>query len=171
MPRFVSRFSAAWPAEKDARLAQLWDEGLTTSAIAATMEITKNAVIGRAHRLGLAKRPSPIPVKGSDKLRKPRAARPRKPKAAKPQPKQHRQSGARSLVVAQAVQPVAPPPPPAPRPEPRPMIRLGRADGCRFPLWGRGKPTHVYCDAPRARSFMPYCEAHCRVAYQARDAA
>lgn len=167
----MSRFAKTWTPEDDARLSALWNAGHTTAAIAATMEITKNAVIGRAHRLGLAKRPSPIPVKGSGKPRERRLGRPRKQKVAKPQPTQHRQSGARSLVVAQAVQPVAPPPPPAPRPEPRPMIRLGRGDGCRFPQWGNGPPTHVYCDAPRARSFMPYCEACCRVAYRQAEAA
>lgn len=167
----MSRFARTWTPEDDARLSALWNAGHTTVAIAREMGVSKNSIIGRAHRLALARRPSPIPPKGSAKPRERRPGRPRKPKVSKPQPTQHRQSGARSLVVAQAVQPVAPPAPPAPRPEPRPMIRLGRADGCRFPLWRNERPTHVYCDAPRARSFMPYCDHHCRVAYQARDAA
>jgi len=82
------------------------------------------------------------------------------------------QDGARLLAAALAAQvvrqPVVAPTPVKPRQPPR----LGfRAEGCRFPLWGNERPTHIYCDAPRAAACMPYCEDHCRVAYQARDAA
>ncbi len=43
-----------------ARLAALWDEGLSCSAIAERLGYTKNAVVGAAHRLELPARPSPI---------------------------------------------------------------------------------------------------------------
>jgi GcrA cell cycle regulator len=55
-----------WPPARDAKLAELWAQGLTARQIEAEMLrafqviVTKNAIAGRAHRLGLPKRPSPI---------------------------------------------------------------------------------------------------------------
>ena len=51
-----------WPQEKDDLLRQLWLRGDTGTEIAQEMGITKNAVVGRAHRLRLPARPSPIKV-------------------------------------------------------------------------------------------------------------
>jgi len=48
-----------WPA-RDEELTRLWGEGGSTRAIAETMGLSKNAVCGRAHRLGLPSRGSPI---------------------------------------------------------------------------------------------------------------
>lgn len=46
-----------WTAERDARLKQMWDDGLTTANIAIKLGgTTKNACIGRAHRIGCRKR-------------------------------------------------------------------------------------------------------------------
>lgn len=50
----------AWTEEKVAELARLWDEGLTTGEIGKKLGVSKNAVVGKAHRLGLEGRPSPI---------------------------------------------------------------------------------------------------------------
>lgn len=52
-----------WTPERTEALARLWSEGLTTSEIGRRLGITKNAVVGKAHRTGLAKRASPIPAK------------------------------------------------------------------------------------------------------------
>lgn len=50
-----------WTEERVTRLKKLWGEGRTASQIAAILgEVTRNAVIGKAHRLGLKGRPSPI---------------------------------------------------------------------------------------------------------------
>ncbi|QNT77838.1 GcrA family cell cycle regulator [Entomobacter blattae] len=49
-----------WTEETIARLRALWDEGLSTAEIGRQLSITKNAVVGKAHRLGLPSRPSPI---------------------------------------------------------------------------------------------------------------
>nr|WP_294915092.1 GcrA family cell cycle regulator [uncultured Neokomagataea sp.] len=49
-----------WTDETIARLRELWDQGLSTAEIGRQLEITKNAVVGKAHRLGLPPRPSPI---------------------------------------------------------------------------------------------------------------
>ena len=49
-----------WNEDTIARIRALWDEGLSTAEIGRRMGITKNAVVGKAHRLNLPARPSPI---------------------------------------------------------------------------------------------------------------
>lgn len=52
--------SVEWTPERIAALIALWNESLPTSEIGRRLGVTKNAVIGKVHRLGLAKRrPSP----------------------------------------------------------------------------------------------------------------
>jgi GcrA cell cycle regulator len=64
----------AWTDERIQLLQSLWEKGLSASQIATELGegITRNAVIGKAHRLGLKSRPSPL-----------KAVPPQKP-AAKP---------------------------------------------------------------------------------------
>jgi GcrA cell cycle regulator len=49
-----------WNDERIKDLIALWNEGLSTSEIGNRLGVTKNAVIGKVHRLGLPKRQSPI---------------------------------------------------------------------------------------------------------------
>ncbi|MBB2170061.1 GcrA cell cycle regulator [Gluconacetobacter aggeris] len=49
-----------WTEETIARLRELWQQGLSTAEIGRQLSVTKNAVVGKAHRLGLQARPSPI---------------------------------------------------------------------------------------------------------------
>ena len=53
--------TSPWTAQRDDQLRALWASGLPTKAIGAAMGISKNSVIGRAHRLGLPPRESPLP--------------------------------------------------------------------------------------------------------------
>jgi len=57
----------AWTDETIEKLKQLWAKGQSASKIAEELGagITRNAVIGKAHRLGLKARPSPVRVDGS----------------------------------------------------------------------------------------------------------
>ncbi len=55
----------SWTEERVTQLKDMWDRGEPASVIAKTLDVTRNAVIGKAHRLGLAARPSPI-RRGSD---------------------------------------------------------------------------------------------------------
>lgn len=56
----------SWTDERVQRLKDLWSQGLSASEIADLLgDISRNAVIGKAHRLGLSGRPSPIKKKPS----------------------------------------------------------------------------------------------------------
>lgn len=52
--------SHEWTPQRINALIALWEEGIPTSEIGRRLDITKNAVIGKVHRLGLPKRGSPI---------------------------------------------------------------------------------------------------------------
>jgi GcrA cell cycle regulator len=55
----------SWTEDQILTLQRLWNEGLSASRIAEELgSVTRNAVIGKAHRLGLASRPSPIKTDG-----------------------------------------------------------------------------------------------------------
>ncbi|HWT11623.1 MAG TPA: GcrA family cell cycle regulator, partial [Allosphingosinicella sp.] len=50
-----------WTDERIDRLKELWTQGMTASQIADELGgVSRNAVIGKAHRLGLQSRPSPV---------------------------------------------------------------------------------------------------------------
>ena len=54
-----------WTDDTIRELRQLWSEGHSTAEIGRRMGVTKNAVVGKAHRLDLPARPSPIRTGGS----------------------------------------------------------------------------------------------------------
>ena len=86
----------SWTDERIAKLTKMWEGGATASQIADDLGgVSRNAVIGKAHRLGLKARPSP--VKPNEKSEAP-AAKPA-PAAAKP---------------ARGPKPAPAPPPPRP---------------------------------------------------------
>jgi len=64
----------SWTEERIERLKKMWHDGATASQIADELGgVSRNAVIGKAHRLGLEQRPSPVKA-GEEKERKPAAA-------------------------------------------------------------------------------------------------
>jgi GcrA cell cycle regulator len=92
----------SWTDERIERLKELWSKGMTASQIAEELGgVSRNAVIGKAHRLDLQSRPSPVKANDSDAPK----AEPRKAAPPKPRP----------LPVAA---PVAAPPPPPKAPPP-----------------------------------------------------
>jgi GcrA cell cycle regulator len=67
----------SWTEERIATLKRMWESGATASEIAAELGgVSRNAVIGKAHRLGLKARPSPVKAKEKKK-----AATAKKPEA------------------------------------------------------------------------------------------
>lgn len=57
---------SAWTEKKITALKALWTEGHSTAEIGRRIQMSKNAVIGKADRIGLS-RPSPLKPKGSGK--------------------------------------------------------------------------------------------------------
>jgi GcrA cell cycle regulator len=97
----------SWTEERIERLKSMWADGSTASQIAEDLGgVSRNAVIGKAHRLGLESRPSPVKA-GEEKEKKAKA--PPAPRAAKPAP------------VAKPV-PAAPEPRAAEAEPPRPVV-------------------------------------------------
>ncbi|WP_445948706.1 GcrA family cell cycle regulator [Sphingorhabdus sp.] len=67
----------SWTDERIDQLKALWDKGLTASQIAEELGgVSRNAVIGKAHRLGLKSRPSPVKANDADKKAAPKKAAP-----------------------------------------------------------------------------------------------
>ena len=105
----------SWTDERIERLKAMWAKGATASQIADELGgVSRNAVIGKAHRLGLEQRPSPVKPGDEDKARKPAAA-PATAKAAAPkaeapaQPKADAVPEAPAATPSSAAQPAMPP--------------------------------------------------------------
>lgn len=74
----------AWTDEMVEELKKLWAEGVTTGEIGRRLNISKNSIVGKVHRLGLSGRPSPIKKKADESDSKPVATTtPAKEKIAK----------------------------------------------------------------------------------------
>ena len=120
----------SWTDERIERLKSMWAGGSTASQIAEDLGgVSRNAVIGKAHRLGLESRPSP--VKASEDKEK--TAKPAKtgaapaPKAAKPAPAPTPKaapapapSAAPRMTAAETQRAASPSPHPAPPKQPEP---------------------------------------------------
>ena len=126
----------SWTEERIDRLKAMWTEGATASQIADELGgVSRNAVIGKAHRLGLEARPSPVKP-GEEKETPKKAA---KPAAAKPS----RSARAESSAAAPHADDVAPgdaPPGPGPemRTEPRQPARPSPDSNLQYRSVGPG---------------------------------
>lgn len=156
---------AEWSDETIERLRRLWEEGLSSSAIGRQLGYSKNAIIGKARRIGLSGRPSPIK---SDSPTRPRIGRP-KPIGDKPT--------LPSLAGPVFTAPSAPiqfraPKPPVTRPiEIRETVQaalsvaLPKFRGeCSWPIGDPGTRSFRYCLEP-ALFACPYCPTHKSMAY------
>lgn len=56
----------AWTEQMVEDLRKMWKEGLTTGEIGKRLNVSKNSIVGKVHRLGLSGRPSPIKKKSED---------------------------------------------------------------------------------------------------------
>lgn len=78
----------SWTDERIDNLRTMWEKGLTASQIAEELGgVSRNAVIGKAHRLGLKSRPSPVKAGEAAKAGKPAAAPAPRPAPAAPPPR------------------------------------------------------------------------------------
>ncbi|MCU0890499.1 MAG: GcrA cell cycle regulator [Sandarakinorhabdus sp.] len=170
----------AWTEERIAKLKHGWESGMTATQIAEMLGegVTRNAVIGKAHRLGLESRPSPVKAGESPA---PAAPRPAPPPAAPSPPPSAAPAAAASAAPAPAAPAVSPPPQPAAppsiaRPAPRPakggkQARTTLLDlndkVCKWPIGHPDDADFHFCGKPANPGF-PYCGEHCLVAYQAQ---
>jgi len=148
-----------WTNEAIDRLRAFWAEGHSTAEIGRRMGISKNAVVGKAHRLELPARPSPI-------RRDPEAPR---PVATGRRPTLPPLRAALPVVVRrEEPKPAAPearvitlPPKPASvvRAFPRASVK-----NCCWPIGEPGTKGFRFCVDP-ATGGKPYCATHASLAY------
>lgn len=177
-----------WPA-RDEELRGLWGRDKSTMKIAAIMGLTKNQIVGRAHRLKLMALPTPIsasvrrPVLERDILGhivwaphlddlRARIANGDSPamvalaygcSRSTARDQMAKMGVVRRVVMRQVVEApvyVASYVPPKTYP----------AATCQFPLWGMGRSTGRFCDAPSVSGFS-YCQPCKDRCYPARRAA
>jgi GcrA cell cycle regulator len=145
-----------WNEDAIEKLRALWAEGLSTAEIGRRMGVSKNAVVGKAHRLNLPSRPSPIRRDGE---RAPRRRLPRRIQG----PTLPALSASSSPMPIELPRPVADRQPPVLRAVclPRPGARV---TPCCWPIGEPGTKTFRFCDVG-AIAGKPYCEDHASLAY------
>lgn len=150
----------SWTDERIDLLRRSWESGMTASQIAEALGegVSRNAVIGKAHRLGLQARPSPV------KLGEAVAAVVDTVVAAV------------AGVVEGVMAPATPKPAAPPRRPTRPAVAAKPAvttlldlseKVCKWPIGHPGDADFHFCGKPSQTGF-PYCSEHCAIAYQAQ---
>ena len=183
----------SWTDERVELLKKMWGEGQSASQIAKELGgVTRNAVIGKVHRLGLSNRA------GTTTPAKPAAAKakaaPPKPKAEAAAPKPKPKPSAASVVDApapairpsmpgrRAIIPAGQPLPPQPSANEIPAEALAKVSEiekkakkisvmeltektCKWPIGDPATDEFWFCGLP-SQTGKPYCEAHVGVAFQ-----
>ena len=145
---------------KVALLKQLYAEGHSASHIAARIGgVSRNAVIGKAHRLGLVGN-APLQRKMSQRSRSERNAIKKKRWRRPMSPRQNR------VAELFASEPFAPAPEIIfiPENERKTLVELGDRE-CRWPLGDPKEPSFGFCGRPQEPG-LSYCRGHAKVAYQ-----
>jgi len=154
----------AWTEDRVEVLKKLWAEGHSASQIAKELGgVTRNAVIGKVHRLGLSGRATPSrPVK-----RPPRLARPKpriQPDGSIVTPKPQRVVAEPDLKPNEKVAMLAAlPPQPLADGEAATILTL-RDSMCKWPIGDPADPKFAFCG--RKSTCGPYCAEHAKVAFQ-----
>ncbi len=144
-----------WTDERVSTLKKLWLDGLSASQIAKQLGgVTRNAVIGKVHRLGLSGRAAP------SQPARPAFKAPRPPRAPAPvQPVMRR-------VVVAAAEPAA-----------MPMVYRAEEVGsatvltlgahmCKWPIGDPSRDGFSFCGRGTRGDDGPYCSEHAALAYQ-----
>ena len=137
-----------WDENNVTKLRELWDQGLPTAQIGKLLGFTKNAVVGKAHRIGLERRPSPI---------RRTAVKPDRKKARSPvMPKLNFESKEENIPLKQeslSFKPVV-----------KNLFVKSDKRGCE---WPQGHPDEMdfhFCGKERFED-KPYCLDHCAIDY------
>jgi len=144
----------SWTDERVSTLKKLWLDGLSASQIAKQLGgVTRNAVIGKVHRLGLSGRAAPSqpsrPV-----FKAPRPARP----APAPIVQRRVETPAAPLAAPSMAQVYR-----TEEPGSATVLTLG-AHMCKWPIGDPSTDSFTFCG--RRQNDGPYCNDHARIAYQ-----
>jgi len=150
-----------WTDERVEMLKKLWLDGLSASQIAKQLGgVTRNAVIGKVHRLGLSGRATPSqPARPAFK-----APRPPRPLTANPPIQRRAAPEPLALVPAAPAKPVVLPTPFVEQPGMATVLTLG-AHMCKWPIGDPSSDEFRFCGR-RSSPEGPYCIEHANVAYQ-----
>ncbi|WP_153771011.1 GcrA family cell cycle regulator [Labrenzia sp. CE80] len=160
----------SWTNERVELLKKLWTEGHSASQIAGELGgVTRNAVIGKVHRLGLSGRAkTPAPATKPRRNRTTTASTSSSGRSNAPQPQTQ---GATALKMETAPAPVA-----QIKPEAEPIAELvpisERASiltlterTCKWPIGDPSSDDFYFCGRS-SDAGVPYCAHHCKIAYQ-----
>ena len=146
-----------WNEENVVKLRELWDQGLPTAQIGKLLGFTKNAVVGKAHRIGLERRPSPIRRTAVKPDRK-KARSPVVPKLNFESQVTLNKSDTNKTEYQQTTSNIKF------QPKTKNLFAVAPKRGCE---WPEGHPDEVefhFCGKERFED-KPYCLDHCAVAY------
>ena len=163
----------AWTEDRVETLSKLWAEGLSASQIAKQLGgVTRNAVIGKVHRLGLsgrAKPSRPKPAKSATTSRASTAKPKRSAASAAPKVSKTATAKASKPAPAPAEELPASPEPPL---EAKPLqdgsyatILTLKEHMCKWPIGDPSTDQFRFCGR-KTDPDEPYCTAHSMVAYQ-----
>ncbi|MGD2133287.1 MAG: GcrA family cell cycle regulator [Maricaulaceae bacterium] len=144
----------SWTDERVEVLKKLWAEGLSASQIAKELGgVTRNAVIGKVHRLGLSGRATPSRPPS-------RLTSPHRPRAAL-RPALRLAGGTSAPAAAPSI-----PVDPAPLPNGEFATVLDLSEHiCKWPVGDPSDPNFQFCGR-KTKVGAPYCEAHSQMAFQ-----
>jgi len=147
----------AWTDDRVEELKKLWADGLSASQIAKQLGgVTRNAVIGKVHRLGLSGRATP-----SRPARRP--SKPSRPRTTTPT-----STPVRTARTAPSVAPATPQAPVEPKVLPSgelATVLTLKESMCKWPLGDPSQASFRFCGR-NTDSSNAYCEAHANMAYQ-----
>lgn len=153
-----------WTDEAVEELKKMWERGMTTGQIAKALNVTKNSIIGKVHRLCLTARPSPIKktdapkettVQGKEKLKTQDTANKGKVSAQK-----EKEDVPATPKIVKEKQPAAKP---AVETSRIPLVKLDNHT-CRWPLGDPRDEDFCFC-GKKIKTGQTYCEEHAAVAY------
>ena len=138
-----------WDDNNVSKLRELWDQGLPTAQIGKLLGFTKNAVVGKAHRIGLERRPSPIRRTAV----KPDRKKARSPIIPKLNFEVKKDEVKENPVHQQTFQPLV-----------KNLFTKSVKRGCEWPEGHPDESDFKFCGKERFED-KPYCIDHCAVAY------
>ena len=138
-----------WDDNNVSKLRELWDQGLPTAQIGKLLGFTKNAVVGKAHRIGLESRPSPIRRTAV----KPDRKKARSPIIPKLNFEVKKDEVKENPVHQQTFQPLV-----------KNLFTKSVKRGCEWPEGHPDESDFKYSGKERFED-KPYCIDHCAVAY------